>query len=148
MEDSSRQELNQPHQSDDVDEAQHGDEEVEGLLSGMSTSKTNDARKKSTRGRRIQIFLAVIFLSFCFGLFIVVPAFIPDSRQRHKQDDVIMSNGTHEYRKTVLMVSIDGLRYGCISNSFAALAYACICAEPIISTAGLPHTCLKLVGRG
>ena len=64
--------------------------------------------------QRNSMILGLTFLAVAFVVLLVIPAFLPQ-RSHHNVGmpvghDVRLSNGTHTFRKTVLMVSIDGLR--------------------------------------
>ncbi len=58
--------------------------------------------------------LGLTFLAIAFVVFLVIPAFLPQKSHHNVGmpvgHDVRLSNGTHTFRKTVLMVSIDGFR--------------------------------------
>ena len=57
----------------------------------------------------------------------------------HFDGDELRSNGTHQFRRTVLLVSIDGLRYVALIHWCTMAAYAD--AERTTSTAALPRIC-------
>ena len=99
-----------------------------------------DAKSEGRKRRRRIIFWVASFLIFVilaavWGRPLLLPA--PYSLQPQQelvvQDDpnAILSNGTHQYQKTVLMVSIDGLR---LVISLCRQSSSEIVAEPHIST--------------
>jgi hypothetical protein len=90
------------------------DEEREGLLSG-APRKPDDVPEASTgwSRRRVAIVggaLVLLLISAAFA-----PALLGRGRARRPTPPVhggdLQSNGTHDFRRTVLIVSIDGLRY-------------------------------------
>lgn len=113
------------------------------LSSSSSTSEQrNSKRSSSSRRRRVprgadgnadkalsrrSAVWAGAFIAASAFVFLVVPAFLPnnahlyDSGPSRPADwkDGIASNGTHDFRKTVLMLSIDGLRYDDPSQAIA-----------------------------
>ena len=112
------------------DEAAGDDAEGTSLLTSSShptrTTPEGTARPRRRRNNRIDkakaattarssLACAGIFSLASALIFIVFPAFLPETTHHHTgmlpQHDVRFSNGTHQFRKTVLMVSIDGLRY-------------------------------------
>jgi hypothetical protein len=89
--------------ADDAD-----DEEHEGLLSGVteSDSKTNSQDTWSTQKIACTAIFFIILLvvgSFARSLLMNPPRSRSDSY-------ILQSNGTHDFKRTVLIVSIDGLR--------------------------------------
>jgi hypothetical protein len=94
-------------------------EERKGLLSGVDTSSVIEAEelKQSSLYHLLSFGLARIavvvagLLCLVFGLlfwFHVPPSSVTPL---HFNGDTIRSNGTHDFKRTVLLVSIDGLRY-------------------------------------
>ena len=85
-----------------------------------SSGKTRPAssvrarRANATSPSRTSIIIGILFFIFSIFAFLVIPAFLPQTSHHYTgmpvAHDVRLSNGTHQYRKTVLMVSIDGLR--------------------------------------
>ena len=123
-----------------------GDEvEGRGLLSPSSrpartkSQRTARARRRRTNrvdeaavtAARSSLACAGIFVVASALIFIVFPAFLPETTHHHTgmlpQHDVRFSNGTHQFRKTVLMVSIDGLRY--------EISPRVLLREPLLTTA-------------
>lgn len=98
------------------------------LLSSSSGSLENNGnprvrrrRQQSSRSDNTTTTVSRSTLTFAGGfiavtalIFLIIPAFIPETTHHYTgmtpQHDVRYSNGTHQFRKTVLMVSIDGLR--------------------------------------
>lgn len=112
------------------DDATGDDVEGKSLLASPSSRPARTKSKRTARSRRrtnradkeaaataarSSLACAGIFVIASALLFIVFPAFLPQTTHHHTgmtpQHDVRFSNGTHQFRKTVLMVSIDGLRY-------------------------------------
>ena len=87
------------------------DEEREGLLSGKEFYEgQEDLARKDVPGKRVYILaglMALLMLGAVFG-----PPLLRSSRPHADFDSrKLRSNGTHPFRKTSLIVSIDGLRY-------------------------------------
>ena len=76
-------------------------------------SNSQPPSKKKPLSRISPAWAAVFFVSSVL-CFLVAPSYLPELYHHHSgmvpNRDVRLSNGTHEFRKTVLMVSIDGLR--------------------------------------
>jgi hypothetical protein len=124
--------------ANDLDDEAAGDD-VEGtslLTSSSRSTETNPERTARSRRRRNRrdkagpgaataarnsLACAGIFFLASALIFIVFPAFLPETTHHHTgmppQHDVRFSNGTHQFRKTVLLVSIDGLRYDILRAS-------------------------------
>lgn len=66
----------------------------------------------------ISWFKAFVLFATLVLIFLVAPAYWPELYHHHagmtSNRDARLWNGTHEFRRTVLMVSIDGLRFGMI----------------------------------
>ncbi|SRR6266478_10184900 len=93
-------------------------EERKGLLSGVDTLSTIEAEepKQSSLchllsfGRaRIAVVVAGL-LCVAFGLFCRFSAPPRSIKALHFNGDSLRSNGTHDFKRTVVLVSIDGLR--------------------------------------
>ena len=98
-------------------------EEREGLLSGVDTSSAIEAKelKQSSLGHllsfgltRISVVVAGL-LGLVFGLLCWFSA-SPSPITLHFNGDTLRSNGTHDFKRTVILVSIDGLRYALVSD--------------------------------
>ncbi len=86
------------------------DEEREGLLSGKEQHEEHESSgEHDVPGKRVYIlagFLAFLMLGAVFG-----PPLLKHPRPNADFDSrKLRSNGTHLFRKTSLIVSIDGLR--------------------------------------
>jgi len=92
-------------------------EEEEGLLSGVSdsSSKYPETRPRWSRGKVIStaVFFIFLLLSGAFVRSLWKP--VPPPSQGHSLwftgEGELRSNGTHDFKRTVILVSIDGLRY-------------------------------------
>jgi hypothetical protein len=95
-------------------------EERKGLLSGIDTSPVSEAEEpklsswlKSTLlshgPTRIAVVISALFGLF-FGVFYWLSAPQCPAKDLHFNGDTLRSNGTHDFKRTVLLVSIDGLR--------------------------------------
>lgn len=95
------------------------DEERKALLSEESEDLEDTQQQHTWRVIRVMLeTLALCFVFFCLGYFFVPPllnAILPHPRGRPPKDffdnQKLRSNGTHDFKKTALIVSIDGLRY-------------------------------------
>ena len=93
-------------------------EEEEGLLSGISdtSSKYPETRRPWSRGKIILTAVFFIFLLIS-GAFVRSLSWkpVPPPSQSHSLwftgEGELRSNGTHDFKRTVILVSIDGLRY-------------------------------------
>ena len=93
-------------------------EEREGLLSGVDTFSATEAEKhkQSSLCHLLSFGLARIavvvtgFLCLVFGLLCWFSAPPRSITPLHFNGDTLRSNGTHDFKRTVLLVSIDGLR--------------------------------------
>jgi len=99
-------------------------EDTDGTLAdGPGTSwkleRSSDAKNQGRKRRRriifgVALFLVLMILAAIWGRPLLLPA--PHSLQPQEElalqsdPNAILSNGTHQYQKTVLLVSIDGLR--------------------------------------
>jgi hypothetical protein len=96
-------------------------EERKGLLSGVDTlqiseadePKLSQAWSRSTLlsfgPTRVAVVVSAVFGLF-FGVFYWLSAPPCSVKALHFNGDTLRSNGTHEFKRTVLLVSIDGLR--------------------------------------
>lgn len=93
-------------------------EEREGLLSGVDASLAIEPEelKQSSLCHLLSFGLARIavvvasLLCLVFGLFCWFSAPPGPITPLHFNGDIVRSNGTHDFKRTVLLVSIDGLR--------------------------------------
>ncbi|KAG6836708.1 hypothetical protein H0H93_004684 [Arthromyces matolae] len=94
-------------------------EEEEGLLTGVaSTNVKNDTQIDSNAWSRRKIvgtaaFFIILLISGAFVRTLVWAPVTPGSTHTLSgwyQGDNLLSNGTHEFKRTVIIVSIDGLR--------------------------------------
>ena len=94
-------------------------EEREGLLSGVDTLSAIEAEelKQSFLFHLLSFGLARIavvvagLVCLVFGLLCWFSAPPSSITPLHFNGDILRSNGTHDFKRTVLLVSIDGLRY-------------------------------------
>ena len=97
-------------------------EERKGLLSGVDSLPILEAEKTTPSslfdGRIFlsfgpaRIVLAIsTLLGFVFGISYWLFSPPSSAKALHFNGDSLRSNGTHEFKRTVLLVSIDGLRY-------------------------------------
>jgi hypothetical protein len=90
------------------------DEEREGLLSGKEISdqpeSANWSQRPWSRNHIVGIAVALIFLLIGGAFARLLLLHPPSQRPSSGEGDKLASNGTHDFKKTVLMVSIDGLR--------------------------------------
>jgi hypothetical protein len=96
-------------------------EERKGLLSGVDTlqiseadePKLSQAWSRSTLlsfgPTRVAVVVSAVFGLF-FGVFYWLSSPPCSAKALHFNGDTLRSNGTHEFKRTVLLVSIDGLR--------------------------------------
>ncbi|TFY72599.1 hypothetical protein EVG20_g421 [Dentipellis fragilis] len=103
------------HHDDSVDEERKGLLSGEPLLPGPSKSKTHDFEFTTDRSWvKYLIFCAgaVFFGAAVYGTYLYDTR--NDARERakamHFEGQTLRSNGTHDFKRTVLIVSIDGLR--------------------------------------
>lgn len=85
-------------------------EEKVGLLSGTATSGTRAIG--GARGRKLPGAWWIAFIALVVILTAFAPTFCLWYHPRHinVEQGARLTNGTHEYEKTVILVSIDGLR--------------------------------------
>jgi hypothetical protein len=113
----------------------HLAEEANFSLPRSSRKALGSERRRQRRLAILAAILAAILVGGYFGssFFSVKPR---DSGMEYLDDPhILMSNGTHDYRKTVLIVSIDGLRSVKFSCSVCLTDLSGI--EPITWTADL-----------
>ncbi|TFK52494.1 Phosphodiest-domain-containing protein [Heliocybe sulcata] len=95
------------HISDDA-----ADQEREGLLSGVAAERRDADTERSRLSTKKMLALAATALLLLVGV-VEVGIMI---KSKHQAPDPVLnltrSNGTHEFKKTVLVVSIDGLQAG------------------------------------
>ena len=112
----------------DMDNNTSDDLELRGLLSGQN-AKNADRRKLAYEklnqwletgrewSRKRVVILALVFATLLLGATIsrpllgLSPVQCKSHPNTHFTGDSLRSNGTHDYKRTVLLVSIDGLRY-------------------------------------
>ncbi|KAF5382470.1 hypothetical protein D9615_002739 [Tricholomella constricta] len=89
-------------------------EEEEGLLSGVSVEgkESNDTRRSWSRGRIVgtAVFFIGLLISGAFVRTLLRGPVVPSEYSLWHKGGELLSNGTHEFKRTVLIVSIDGLR--------------------------------------
>lgn len=56
-------------------------------------------------------FIALLIFGIFARMFCVMPARWSHSMAKQSGNGLLLSNGTHDFKRTVLIVSIDGLRY-------------------------------------
>ncbi|KZO93653.1 Phosphodiest-domain-containing protein [Calocera viscosa TUFC12733] len=99
-----------------VEKEEEDDDEAEGLLTGVYSpeARAADLQSLSLRSllRTAGICIAVIVFGLCAGKAVsALYKISPPSKGTGKGDaDVLLSNGTHQFKSTVIMVSLDGLR--------------------------------------
>lgn len=137
------------------------DHELRGLLSGVDTepSTAEGAKRASVRKpfdwlesnvsrkhKHLGI-LAVVFILLLLGAALVPPylssnggsgATSGSHPNSHFVGSELRSNGTHDFKRTVLIVSIDGLRY---ATMFWCMTPSHLVAEQITLTEGSRRTC-------
>ena len=88
----------------------------------------NEEIPPPSRSRRCIVFSALFFSLLLLSIAIPYRRFFPDTDEDTEsepesgtrltlQTDGLMSNGTHEFKKTAIIVSIDGLRYVSVFRS-------------------------------
>lgn len=93
-------------------------EEREGLLSGVDSLSAIEAEsfKKPSLYHLLQFgvtrisVVVVSFLGLVFGFHCWLSAPPSSITRLHFNGDTLRSNGTHDFKRTVILVSIDGLR--------------------------------------
>jgi hypothetical protein len=110
-------------------------EEANLSLSRSSRKALGSAKRRQRKIAILAAILAAILLGGYFGSSFF--SFKPRDSGKEYLDDphILMSNGTHNYRKTVLIVSIDGLRF--VNFSCSASLTDQLGTVPITWTAGL-----------
>lgn len=97
-------------------EDDEGDEEAEGLLTGeySADAKAADLQSLSTGSlfRTAGVCIAVILVGLLAGKLVsgLFKMSKPSSASGKGDADALLSNGTHQFKSTVIMVSLDGLR--------------------------------------
>jgi hypothetical protein len=95
------------------------DEEMKGLLAGVDGSDDHDATPRpisseSWPSNRMAIITVVFLVTLIFGGIFALSFFYTTPERAHPdldfQGHAVRSNGTHNFKRTVLIVSIDGLR--------------------------------------
>jgi hypothetical protein len=95
------------------------DEERKGLLAGIDASDEHDsnsllASSESWPSQRTAATTIVFLITLVFGGIFALSFFYttpkPAHPDLHFQGQALRSNGTHNFKRTVLIVSIDGLR--------------------------------------
>jgi hypothetical protein len=94
---------------------EHDEEERKGLLTDPETVKSDDQIPPTTWSRRVAgLAVAILALIVCgFVARTLLLASPPTTRPRaslHFNGDTLRSNGTHDFKRTLLIVSIDGMR--------------------------------------
>ena len=109
-------------------------EEEEGLLSGVvdSSSKHSDSEPPPAWSQKRIIGTAVFFITLLIsGVFVRRLILGPPPRPSHSLwtsgEGELRSNGTHDFKRTVLIISIDGLRcvYFALSSLFSMFMCHC-----------------------
>jgi hypothetical protein len=109
----------------DPDNQASDDLELRGLLSGQNAKHANHRQLaldklhqwletgKEWSRKRVMV-VALVFVTLLLGATFSRPFLSPvkcgSHPNTHFTGDMLRSNGTHEYKRTVLLVSIDGLR--------------------------------------
>jgi hypothetical protein len=98
-------------------------EETHGLLTGLQVDSEPATRSTWSRRRIAALGAGFIFL-------ILGASFIPPLARTtgglYTDGEIVRSNGTHDFKKTALIVSIDGLRcvvVACITNLACSVGY-------------------------
>lgn len=87
------------------------EEERRGLLSNGTKGYDDDSRPWWSLSLRTIVYAGATLVLLVIGIVVGVRLFAPSSRLRPDFDNrLLRSNGTHDFRKTALIVSIDGLR--------------------------------------
>lgn len=95
------------------------EEERKGLLSGVDDSDQLDLPTQSSSeswpSKRVAIGASVFLITLIIGGIFSLSFFYNTPSTAHPDQDyqghAVRSNGTHNFKRTVLIVSIDGLRY-------------------------------------
>ena len=111
-------------------------EERKGLLSGVDTLPVSEADEPKLSQTwfgstlllygptRVAVIISAIF-GLVFGVFYWLSAPPCSVKALHFNGDTLRSNGTHEFKRTVLLVSIDGLRDVIFSILFTSSLTLC-----------------------
>jgi len=95
------------------------DEELKGLLAGVDASDDPDitsrpAYSESWPSKRMAIITVVFLITLILGGIFALSFFYTTPKRAHPdldfQGHALRSNGTHNFKRTVVIVSIDGLR--------------------------------------
>lgn len=99
----------QPYHDAEADDPYLSEETHPTPLIG-SRKALGNAKRRQRRLGMLAAFLGIILLGGFFGRSFLYSKPPTKGSNQAEQMDTLMSNGTHSYRKTVLVVSIDGLR--------------------------------------
>lgn len=127
------------------------DEERRGLLSADERTFEDDTQipPRPNRTRNCIVGISVGFIVILLGALFVRPllhTIWPRPKQKPDFDNRLLhSNGTHYFKKSALIVSIDGLR--CVLLHSLHLFHAYMTSERITLTADLPPTYWPLLRR-
>jgi hypothetical protein len=92
------------------------DDENKGLLADTElefealTPRTSQPGWSNRRVTGVAIVLLLLILCGFFANAVLYPSPPPSNAHLHFNGDTLRSNGTHDFKRTVLIVSIDGLR--------------------------------------
>jgi hypothetical protein len=101
------------------EETHDHDEETKGLLSdseGLAANAQDVFSEKDSRPWRKNICIGALLVTLLLGVYGAVMGYsrsqnLARAKALHFDGDEVRSNGTHDFKRTVLLVSIDGLRY-------------------------------------
>lgn len=117
--DSASDIVDELHLKEELDEA----EERQGLLSGRTDTPTRESGgfpreppgKGSWSWKRMAIIIStmtvLLVAAYSGAMYYMRLKSLERIREKHFDGQMLRSNGTHEFKRTVLIVSIDGLRY-------------------------------------
>ncbi|KAG8832826.1 hypothetical protein FRC17_000580 [Serendipita sp. 399] len=103
---------------------QEDEDSLEEINTPSNTRQASVGKKRRTQ-RRIAVLAALCACILLGGIF-SRPYFFdkpPSSKYDSYEANTLMSNGTHQYQKTVLLVSIDGLRAQWMKPAFPSLTF-------------------------
>lgn len=107
------------HLKEELDES----EERQGLLSGRTDTPTRESGRYPAQksdnsswswGKMVAVGAAIIlllFASYSGAIYYMRYKTVERAKAMHFDGQTVRSNGTHDFKRTVLIVSIDGLRY-------------------------------------